>query len=544
MDNLKEPHQLHSEILQVNGYYTPGGSPTVYRHVGSDAKFVAVHELGHRDMVLNTLYGAVLGMFVSDPKGIDSNDEEASVLLQSLIPRAWQTLEGHATWAELLAVAGKFGHKEALKYFLAKPANYRLAAEMVLSPSALEFPHHGMMLATVCAVTEYALDRRAVVLANSVANFRELGLKLAAVEVGPDDDLIDAQLLFKKMMNGGFSSEFGAAKWKDWLEPPAGQTSAELVSLFRDAVAAMKLGMGREDALLSEYGLPADAFSRECLRTVSDQLKHGSAARSVKPVDMLNDDIEYRRPLQAKIDHSLIEIELASIPDAVAEAKKDSRCVLVAMHDMAGVLLDRIDEIFHDVPPHSRQQVLDVMLQSNSLKTDGARCMSRVHLITVQINDTGAVTKQQLTCWCDDDQFQALSRTLDEHFKERWIYLVSAVEMRGVDWVHQSAHRFQNRAFVALKMHGTQTCRRVAKQIGPLDYHWHVSLAEHGHVIAFGQSAGPTYFSIGPGTYEDFEDRATTVLGIKASEPDLNAQQLQNFYAAICATFDLAHYEQ
>jgi hypothetical protein len=534
---------LHAELRHVLGCYLPGGAAQVFAHAGERAQFVAVHERAHRDLVLNTAYGGLILAFSAQAQAIGSPADEAQAVVERLINQAWHSFEGHASWMELAAVAAMQGAAAAHRYLGQLPRDYQAAVAAVAQPALLDSGlGYWLSSAMVCALCEYALDRRTLPMAWRAASLRELGCAMAAAQTGPDADLAAAWACVPHLAGDRQGPDFSAARWAPWLAPEPGQGEALQLLTFRQAVAELKQSMARVDPGWPGERPPAEAFGIDGGRALWQRLRPDAAAIGDEADSLFNDGVRFGHADSAAIDLVPQALEPAQVLQALVPAAASPRHLVAFGHEAPGVLLNQFDGIFGGQAQRIRDDALQRLIAADGLRLRGGDPVGRVSLLEVAVGEAGAMRSvSHLVCWPHAAEFKALRQGIAAQFGERWLHVGEALHMGGRLWWHDEIAPCGDHGFVALGEHGTRSFRQAVAQAGAPDFHWCFGVGPHAHAVCFGRAAGPTFFSIGPGG-PDGAARFTPVLGMAPGTPTVIDAHLHRLRAAVAVWSETVPY--
>jgi hypothetical protein len=534
-----EQAELQSQLLQVLGYFKPGGSAAVFEHSGEDAEFVAVHERAHRDLVLNTLYGFLLTTFISVPDKTGCTAEEAKTIWPQLMARAWDAFEGHAVWAELVTVTARRGVDGAAASFQRKPESYQRAFLRVLDPSFLDGFGYWLPMIMSCAIAEYAVDRAAVGYALHAVDIREAGLALLSSETTPDSDLDAARSLLVALATHASRPNFEDSQWCDLFQHAPEIPEADRILLFRKAVCAVKQAMAGLDPLMASNGVSPICFSMGGMRETIRRLYPDVIAVDEKAAAM-NDDVRFGQSKGARIDLQPEEIQIEDLEEVLGGIAADSSRHLVMRHEIHCLYLEHWDKVCSTMPPEQGRAAMNAMLAAGEVRNGPEGPVGVLHLTEVQFDAAlSPGNKRHLVCWPSGQQLKALVEVVQRLFGERWAYLTTPIRTKLGDWLHGLAWEVKDRTFIALEEHGISSFRQAASEAGRLDFHWRFPLATHAHVVCFGKFGNHTYISIGPGPEELVAARATLALGIEPNTPTRHTPHLLRMMSAVSVTCKL-----
>ncbi len=539
MSRENERVELQSQLLRVLGYCKPGGSAVVFEHSGEDAEFVAVHERAHRDLVLNTVYGFLLNVFISAPDKGGCTAEEAKAIGTQLMSRAWEAFEGHAVWAELVTVSARKGIDGAVASFQRKPESYQRAFLRVLDPSLLDGFGYWLPMIMSCAVAEYAVDRAAVVHALHAADIREAGMALISSKSTPDCDLDATRSLLAALATHPSRPNFEDSQWRGLLQGAPEIPEADLILLVRKAVCAVKQAMAGLDPLMASSGVSPNCFSMGGMRETIRRL-YPDVAEVDDKAQAMNDDVRFGQSKGAQIDLQPEEFKVDELEEVLGRIAADPSRHLVMRHEAHCLILEHWDKACSTMPPEQGRAAMNAMLAAGEVRNGPEGPVGVLHLIEVQFDAAlSPGNKRHLVCWPGGQELKALVEVVHRLFGERWVYLTTPIGTKFGGWLHGLAWEVKDRTFIALEEHGTSSFRRVASEAGPLDFHWRFSLATHAHVVCFGKSGDHTYISIGPGPEELVASRATQALGIEPNTPTFHTPQLLRMMSAVSVTYKL-----
>lgn len=207
MHDGQERRMFTKKLYSILGYYEPGNIPTLLQQPDSSFPLgaIAVHELNHRDLIHNTIYGYLLwrsAYLLREPSLPKTKRESLEKNFSVLAGRITVCAEGLATLVELLyswiadgraTVSSTIGslppfYKEAFSHFAALANRWGILPRK--EPDA--FFNYVNISSIAQAVAEYTLDHQIWHSLQSDSGF--LSLQKRVLQFAPPDELLEQKI--------------------------------------------------------------------------------------------------------------------------------------------------------------------------------------------------------------------------------------------------------------------------------------------------------------------------------------------------------------